>query len=483
MIAILTGVLLALVHPGFGFTALAPFSLAPLFYFALYSERLLLYGWVTGFVYWFAVCYWIQTTLQEHGGMSAFESWALFLLFCAVKALQTAAFCIVAKYLLRNRGLRLPWYAAPTLAALWTALEWTHNYTGFAWLTLGNAALSFTYLAKLAPYTGVWGLSFALALVSSVLVTRQWRWLTLFGVLLFLPALPTSTSGPLTAHIVQPNIEEETVWSAESTAALQRHLTQLSRVAESAGPATLTVWPEVPAPLYDSDRFLSAIPPLTGSPLLAGVVAHSAHGAPLNSALLLSKEGRFVSRYDKVNLVPFGEFVPWPFEALTRKVSSEAGEFAPGSGAVVAHGIGTFICYESVFPNYIRQFAQHGAAVLFNLSNDSWFGKSAARDQHFLITRMRAVENRRWIVRVTNNGITASIDPAGQVHDRQPDYQEVTATLHYGEEHSVTLYTRWGDWFVYLCLAVLMFAAASAISPSVRQRRAGRAETPAPTKP
>lgn len=453
MIALLTGVLLALCHPGFSLHFLAPFALIPLFAFALYAhKRPLFYGWLTGFVYWFAVCYWIQSTLEEHGGMGRAESWCLFLLFCAVKALQMAAFTWLTPHLCRS------FYAAPALAALWTILEWTHNYTGFAWLTLGNAAIDWPALAKLAPYTGVWGISFAIALVSAILVTRQWQWAALFATLLFLPALPTASPAPYTARAIQPNLPADAQYSPEMITALQRHLTELSKTST---PPTLIVWPEVPAPIYDQDRFLADIPRTNKTQFLAGVVSHTDHGDLLNSALLLSKEGRNISRYSKVNLVPFGEYVPWPFGAVTRKVSSEAGEFTAGTAPIIAAGLGTFICYESVFPNYIRQFPLHGARVLFNLSNDGWFGKSAARDQHFLIVRMRAIENQRWIVRVTNNGITAAINPAGQVHDEQPSYQELAADLHYGEAQSLTLYTKWGDWFIAILFIPLILAVAS----------------------
>jgi len=450
VIAILTGVLLVLVYPGWSLQFLAPFAPIPLFYTAIHertAKRRFLWGYATGIVYWFGVCYWIQQTLEQHGGMGTAESWALFMLFCLTKALQMGAFAWLAPFAARR------WWAAPALAALWTVFEWTHNYTGFAWLVLGNTALSWPFVAKLAPVAGVWGISFAIALLSAILVTRQWQWSALFAILFIVPALPYARPAPLSALAVQPNLSEDAQYSPESKAALERHLADLSR---SHPPPALIVWPEVPAPIYDQDRFLAEIPRATGAPLLAGVVSHTDRGASLNSALLLSKEGRFVSRYDKVNLVPFGEFVPWPFEALTQKVSTEAGEFAAGTAPVTVAGIGTFICYESVFPNYIRQFPLRGAHVLFNLSNDSWFGKSAARHQHFLIARMRAAENRRWIVRVTNNGITASIDPAGQVHDEQPSYQETAAALHYGEVQSITPYTQWGDWFVYLCMILLI---------------------------
>ena len=153
--------------------------------------------------------------------------------------------------------------------------------------------------------------------------------------------------------------------------------------------------------------------------MLTGVVARAADGAPLNSALLIGPNGAVISRYDKVNLVPFGEFVPWPFGALTRKVSTRGRRLRSRAGRSLCRPstttrIGAFICYESVFPSYIRHFAASGAEALFNISNDSWFGKSQARYQHLLIVRMRAAENARWILRATDNGITGVIDPAGR---------------------------------------------------------------------
>jgi apolipoprotein N-acyltransferase len=162
--------------------------------------------------------------------------------------------------------------------------------------------------------------------------------------------------------------------------------------------------------------------------------------------------------------VPFGEFVPWPFGLVTEKVSKEAGTFEAGSRVVVSkldgHSIGTFICYESVFPSYIRQFAASGAEALFNISNDSWFGKSAARYQHLQIVRMRAVENARWIVRATDNGITAVIDPAGRVLRTAQEYEELAARFEYRYRSGLTFYTRYGDWFVAVCalIAAVVFA-------------------------
>jgi apolipoprotein N-acyltransferase len=193
----------------------------------------------------------------------------------------------------------------------------------------------------------------------------------------------------------------------------------------------------------------------------------------LNSALLMGANGRVISRYDKVNLVPFGEFVPWPFGLLTRKVSSEAGDFEAGKNVVVSpldsHRGAVFICYESVFPSYIRQFAASGAEVLINISNDSWFGKSQARYQHLQIVRMRAAENARWILRATDNGISAVIDPAGRIVRTTQEYEELAARFSYRYRQDLTLYTRYGDWFVLLCALIAAATLTNAVLPARRR--------------
>jgi apolipoprotein N-acyltransferase len=456
LIGLLTAVLLVLAFPRFNLSFLSLVALAPLLY-AVSREprgrRRFWIGYGTGVLYWFGTCYWIQSTLAEHGGMGVAESWALFVLFCLAKAIQMGVFAWLAGFV---TGF---WWGPCAIAALWTVIEWTHNYTGFAWLVLGNAAIDWPVLAKIAPWTGVWGISFVLALTAALVAKGRGSRCALVLLAVFLaallgPALPNPAPTD-SALAVQPNIPDDFPWTTDTVAALDRRLAELST---PPAPVGIVVWPEVPAPLYDYDPNLPAIAKTLKTKLLAGVVSHTDKGAPLNSALLISKDGRFVSRYDKVNLVPFGEFVPWPFGAVTRKVSTEAGEFAPGTRAVVADGIGTFICYESVFPDYIRRFPLAGATVLFNLSNDSWFGTTAARYQHLLIVRMRAVENARWIVRATNNGISASINPAGRIIKEEPSWRELAEVLPFGYSRGETLYTRWGDWFVWLCTAGLILA-------------------------
>jgi apolipoprotein N-acyltransferase len=254
-------------------------------------------------------------------------------------------------------------------------------------------------------------------------------------------------------------------------------LTLRGALANPGHPPSIVVWPEVPAPLYyfDDPQFRAYIDNLartTKAYLLIGIVAHTPGGQPLNSAVLVSPQGEPVSRYDKVNLVPFGEFVPWPF-GFANKISTEIGDFVPGKRAVVSpmgdHLIGAFICYESVFPNFVRKFAANGAEVLFNISNDGWFGKSAARQQHLSMVRMRAAENRRWILRATNDGITATIDSAGRLRGQLPLYVEATSFTGFNYVSERTLYTRWGDWFPLACASIALLGLVScAVSPAHR---------------
>ena len=222
MIGLLSGVLLVLAFPRANWIYLAPFALIPLF-FAIANEprpwRRFWIGYGTGVVYWAGVNYWIQTTLAEHGGMDPAESWAL-----------------VRPVLPGERRFRwgsspgwqdsfaAGWWAAPALAALWTAIEWTHNYTGFAWLVLGNAAIDWPVLSRLGPWTGVWGMSFVFALVSASLTRiKSGAALLALPLLFLLPRLPDAPV-QASALAVQPNISEEMTWSPESVEALDNHL-------------------------------------------------------------------------------------------------------------------------------------------------------------------------------------------------------------------------------------------------------------------
>ena len=471
--ALVSAALLVLAFPRFNLVWLAPVALTPLL-IALAREarpwRRFLLGWVAGIVYWFGVCYWIQFVLAVHGGLGPVVGWAVFSLFAVTKALHMAVFAVLAGILMRR------WWAVPAVAALWVAIEVTHGSLGFAWLALGDAGIDMGIPMRLAPVAGVYGISFVFAMMSTALALavlrrprRELLWLVGLPLLLLLPALPAAERGHDTALLVQPNLSESAEYTTESLDQTERDqiaLTLRGALQEAQQPPEIVVWPEVPAPLYyyEDARFRNYADSLaraTHAWLLLGIVAHTAEGAPLNSATLISPEGVAVSRYDKVNLVPFGEYVPWPF-GFANKISDQVGDFVPGKRVVVsemgAHRIGAFICYESVLPNFVRKFAADGAEALFNISNDGWFGKSSARLQHLSMVRMRAAENRRWILRSTNDGITATIDPAGRVRGTLPLYVKATSYTGFSYISGETLYTRWGDWFPLLCATVAIAA-------------------------
>ncbi|MBI4460704.1 MAG: apolipoprotein N-acyltransferase [Acidobacteria bacterium] len=191
--------------------------------------------------------------------------------------------------------------------------------------------------------------------------------------------------------------------------------------------------------------------------------------------MLLDPGGKLVSQYDKTHLVPFGEYVPlkqwlWFADSLT----AEVGDFVPGSRFVVnllpGGRLSGLICYEAIFPNLVRQFVREGAEVLVNISNDGWYSSSAARDQHLLMARMRAIENARYLLRATNTGITAVIRPDGQIAARLEPDQPAVLEARWAFQTRQTLYSRYGDWFPILA-SVISWLALAAVWRGHRQKR------------
>ncbi len=471
LLGLATALLLILSFPRFNLVWLAPVALAPLL-FALAREprpwRRFLLGWLTGIAYWLGVCYWIQFVLAHHGGLAPLVAGVALALFALIKGLHLAVFSLLAGMALRRSWAVL---AAP---ALWVALERTHGPLGFAWLALGNAGIDMSVPMRLVPITGVYGLSFVFAMCATALALaalrrprRQLAFLLPLALLYLLPSLPAPQRGTQTAVLVQPNISQEADWTQPWVRRMFDRLAWLSYgAATAARPATpdYIIWPEVPLPAYYDQNaefrgVVSDVARSTGAHLLLNVVAHTPQGAPLNSALLVAPDARALGRYDKLYLVPFGEYVPSPFGFVTN-VSSETGDFVAGRELTLLRArdrpVGAFICYEAAFPHLVRRFAASGAQLFVNLSNDGWFGRGPAREQHLRLARMRAAENRRWLLRATNDGVTAAIDPAGRFARLLPNFQEAAAHTAFNYIDSQTFYTRFGDWFVWLCAAAAL---------------------------
>lgn len=485
--AVLTALLLALLFPPYDLAFLAPLALAPLLYSLAhepFGKRRFLWGWLSGFLYWIIVCHWIGDVLAAYGGLNGPVSLLALVLFALAKGLHTAVFSWLAGPLMKR-----PW-AIPAVAALWTGIERTHAPLGFPWLTLGNSGIAMAVPLRAAPVVGVYGVSFILAMLGCALALvalrrkrQELAWLLALPLLMLLPAAGPRKVPNETAVAVQTNVAAEARWTHEETerAVKQLSLLTLQEALDPSKPKpALLLWPEAPAPFYyyDDPAFrlqTTETARLGGAPFLFSGVAFTPQREPLNSAVLLSGEGALLGRYDKVNLVPFGEFIP-PGFGWIEKISGEAGDFAAGAAAKVFpagdHGVGAFICYESAFPHHVRQFARQGAEVLVNLTNDGYFGRAAGpRAQHLLLARMRAVENGRWLLRPSNDGITVSIDPAGRVWDQLPERKRMAGRLRFAWESERTTYSKYGDWFAWLCLAAGALAVLAEQVPSYKPLR------------
>jgi len=257
----------------------------------------------------------------------------------------------------------------------------------------------------------------------------------------------------------------------------------------------LLVWPEVPTPFSMQDPRFAAltvrIAKQTRDGFLTGVIEErvkpGAGWQYFNSAVLHDPAGRQTFLYDKIHLVPFSEYVPFrDYIWLAKYLSTVVGDFHSGTrhvvGSLPGGTFGVFICYEAIFPDHVRQFVRNGATLLINVSNDGWFGRSAAGAQHLAQARVRAVENRRWLLRDTNNGFTVSIDPYGREVASMPTDVRGELDAPYSFRSDLTLYSRWGDWIAWLSILMTALCVAAAAfargEPPELERAAGRQRTP-----
>ncbi|MGC2490500.1 MAG: apolipoprotein N-acyltransferase [Candidatus Sulfotelmatobacter sp.] len=455
-----------------------------------------LLAYVSGILWYAGTCYWIYNTMHEHGGLSVpFALLALFL-FCLYLGLYHGLFGLLLSWSVGPSGdYRRALIAAPFL---WVAVELARfDVTGFPWNLLGTAQVDNISLSRITTWTGVYGVSFEIMLVNvavaaAFLVLRKKRSTLLVaalaaaavlqaGRLVDAPAIPADRA----ALLVQESIPVDETWTRDTFERTLRELTDLSvkdfRVKGDAstvsdasnskpGGIDLIVWPESPAPFFTSDPLfrepVSQMARETHSWVVTGAIgtapaAQSARPASqvFNSAALISPAGDWTSRYDKVHLVPFGEYLPFPkLFAFAGGLTKEVGEFEAGTSRTPLDAggtkLGVFICYESVFPGEVRQFADQGAQVLVNISNDGWYGDSGAYAQHLNQTRMRAIENDRWILSATDTGVTASIDPYGRTVARLPRKERAALVAPYALTSVTTFYTRHGDWFAWLCAII-----------------------------
>ncbi len=441
-------------------------------------------GYLSGAIFLAGSCYWFVSVMQGYGGLSFLVAAGVLVLFVIIFASFYGVFGLVES-LIARRSVTFALVLSPFL---WVALELARTYmiTGFPWNLLGYAVRP-VGLEQMATVTAVYGLSFVAVSTSALLgwvVLRPAKragwvalavWIAALGVgdrLLQPPPLKLATD---VAILVQPNIPlgeaAMDTWIPWENPAPLNSLVQKSVEAakESGGTASnppLVVWPETSAPfLFTRDPIfrnaLESMAKRANAYIISGTATFLGNGNshPQNSAVLLAPDGRLLLQYAKIHLVPFGEYVPWwAFPGKVGKITAQVGDFVPGKHVEVAQtpegAVGIFICYEAIFPQLVRKFAAEGANVLVNISDDGWYGDSSAPFQHFEMARFRAIENRRYLLRGTNNGITAIVDPYGRVRREIPRNQEGILTGHFRYVSKKTFYTEHGDVFAWLCVAV-----------------------------
>jgi apolipoprotein N-acyltransferase len=470
----LTGALLVLSLPKPDLYPLAWIALVPLLLVVGGKSSLaqaVLASYVAGVIFFAGTCYWITETMFIYGGLSTTAAFGVGALFALVYALYFVLFGLGVRLAITKFGRRGLIFAAP----LWVTVELLRSvlFSGFPWMLSGYALVPYAGTLQIVTWTGVYGLSFLATAVNS-LITVGWfersiRWIGLSAVVIvtawLLPVFgERSSNDPIAVRLVQTNISLDQPWTKPDSDELMRELAALST--RDGTEPRLVVWPETPAPFYLTDSAFRAhvrgIAQQLGAYFLVGYIdtvgegpANSAGEGPANSAGLLSPAGDQISRYDKIHLVPFGEYVPFKrllffAESLTRQV----GDFVMGTDYTLSvvddHRVSAIICYESIFPNLVRQFVKRGSELMVLITNDGWFGHSSAPYQHFRMGVVRAVENRRYMVRTANTGISAIIDPYGRIEAETPIGVRtiLDGSAHFRSDR--TFYTQYGDVFAYL---------------------------------
>ncbi len=502
--AVAAGALLAAAFPRPAWPALAWIALAPLMVLALTARsaaRAAATGLLFGLAFHALTFAWWYGLLRSHGRLSHPEAAAVFAFLAVYIAAYPAIFAAGLRRIAFRRGPAAALLLAP---ALWAGLELVRGllFTGLPWSLVGASQQPWPLMIQVADRGGVTAVSLVVAAGNAFVA---WIALCLPGgapaarlmpagrLALILAALPAATAAygalrlaapelpapAIRVGIVQGTVPQDEKWEASARMKiLDAHL-EATREAALRG-ATLVVWPEssVPLPLTSAEAYRSMLEResrLLGIDLLVGSVHYDASEegqVAYNSAFLLSGRagGRATHRYDKMHLVPFGEYVPLrAWMGPVEKMVEEASDFSPGAapGVIVTESVrlGPFICFEAIFPSLVRRFTAEGAQVLVNLTNDAFLGDTAGPPQHLALAAMRAVENRRWMVRAANTGISALVDPAGRIVSAAPYGTREVLVADVPLLDARSLYTRAGDAAGWACVIV---AAGALIAPPLR---------------
>jgi apolipoprotein N-acyltransferase len=496
--AAISGLLLTAAFPKPGLSLLAWVALVPLLIAlqGLDPRQAFRIGMVAGLAHYLTLLYWVVITMRTYGYLPWWQCISLLVLLSTYLGLYPGVFAMLVVRLCRKPGKIV--LLAPVC---WVALEYVRSFmlTGFPWGIVGYSQFNRLHIIQISDMFGVYGISFLVVLFNAAayvmilwLAKRQWRGqmvkrrdlamavlmpVVFIGLTLAygskrMHAVDEAMAGAASTRVavVQGNIDQARKWDPAFQISTTKKYVNLTLAAAKYKP-DLIVWPETATPFFFEaspklTRLVTDAVRQTGAYLLVG--SPSVQGPPddrslYNSAYIVAPDGLAGGRYDKVHLVPFGEYVPLKgLLSFAGKMVAQVGDFSSGEkGRTLAWRdkgppIGVQICFEIIFPGLSRSLVKHGAGLLVNLTNDAWFGRSSAAFQHFTMTVFRAVENRRTLVRCANTGISGFIDPVGRIVERSELFEDAVIEKTVPVLKTTTIYTRMGDVLPLACLIWLV---------------------------
>ncbi len=504
LLSLFSGILLILSFPNFDLELLAWVALVPLFYAiagkGLYHSFIL--GFLTGLVSFLGILYWIIVAVHTYGNVPLILSGFILLLLVVYLSLFIGAFTFLTRFIQIRSGLQTILFTP----VLWAALEYLRSFllTGFPWANLGYSQYLNLPFIQMADVTGPYGLSSVILLVNAALfrVLHPWSKRTFpfkeagFTVIILLVFLiygylkieavdrQMIQNPPLKIGLVQGDIDQSVKWDKSFQKETLKIYEKLSfKVAEEK--PDLIIWPETATPFFFQDAkeyqpLVLDIPRKTNTFLLFGTPSYKIRKGKVNhynSAYLASPSGELVGKYDKIHLVPFGEYVPMKdLLFFIGSLGEGIGDFKSGEElfnfSLPQGKFGTLICFEIIFPDLSRRFVKRGANFLVTITNDAWFGRTSAPHQHFSTAVFRAVENRVFVARAANTGITGFIDPKGRIVKQGGIFTEEAMNGTIRLSNRKTFYTLYGDVFAWACMAfsLLLFANAFFQKPKKHDR-------------
>ncbi len=462
-----------------GYLAWISTSLLAIYIFGCRTARAAFWGGLlAGIVERGALLIWIPPVMTLYGGLPRAAAWGLFVPLIAMLALFPATVCMATRFLMNRLGDRL----LLVFPVIWVGMEYALTYLpfgGFPWLLAGYSQTKYLPLIQVADLTGVYGVSFLLLWFNT-----SFAWVCLRGKRAVFPLLAAvvlvaasllygwaairhwdGVVGDRRVAMLQENISIDDDWQTLKWKSQEGY----ARMAVGLRPADadLLILPEAPSPVnYERDAEYREVMRRLAARFDLGLIFNNVAyeevgGQPryYNSAYFMDRGGGVVGRYDKIHLVPFGEYIPLArFLPFVQTITKDVGGFDPGdeyhAGKLGGQPVNAIICFEAVFPQMEREFVRRGSRLIVNLTNDRWYGTSAAPYQHLLMSRWRAIENRRFLLRATNSGISAVIDPLGRLQNPTQILTQAICGGKFSFLSETTFYARHGDWFATLCAII-----------------------------